>query len=220
MSGIAFIPLNDEQVILKANQLADKGIAILTWNSKLEGIRDFRYIGQDHIKGGRIAAGLMEKLLPNGGNICIITSSRDLSCHQDRLDGFTERINHCSNPIHILDIKENQDQRDKAFRITLEYCNSYPDFQGIYLTSSGCDGAVNALALANRLNNTKLICHDLVPETVRLLKDGSLDFVLSQSAESQGYQLVKELFDYLMKRQTPTSPFFEIPVDIITKELL
>ncbi|MCP1100956.1 LacI family transcriptional regulator [Aequitasia blattaphilus] len=220
VEGIAFIPLDDEQVILKANQLAKNGIAILTWNSKLEGIQDFRYVGQDHVKGGRIAAGLMEKLLPAGGNICIITSSRELSCHQDRLEGFTQRISQCKNPFKILEIRENQDKRDEAFKLTLEYCNLYPEIDGIYLTSSGCDGAVNALSLVNRLYNTRLICHDLVPETEKLLEDDSLDFVLSQSAEVQGYQLVKELFDYLMKKQRPSSHFFEIPVEIITKELV
>lgn len=220
VEGIAFIPLDDEQVILKANQLFEKGIAILTWNSKLEGIQGFRYIGQDHVKGGRIAAGLMEKLLPNGGNICIITSSKELSCHQDRLKGFKDRLAQCEKEFNILAIKENQDKRDEAFRLTLEYCNEYPQIDGIYLTGSGCDGTVNALSLAGRLYITRLICHDLVPETEKLLNENALDFVLSQSAEFQGYQLVKELFDYLLKKQIPSSHFLEIPVEIITKDLL
>jgi len=220
VAGIAFIPLSDEQVVLKANQLAENGIAILTWNSRLEGIHGFRYVGQDHVKGGKIAAGLMEKLLPKGGNICIITSSRELSCHQDRLEGFTERLKECKKPIHILDIRENQDKRDEAFKITLEYCNLYSDFQGIYLSGSGCDGAVNALSLAGRLDGARLICHDLVPETEKLLKEDALDFVLSQSAKLQGYQLVKELFEHLIKRQKPSSDYYEIPVEIITKDLL
>lgn len=220
VDGIAFIPLNDKQVILKANQLAEKGIAILTWNSKLEGINDFRYVGQDHVKGGKIAAGLMEKLLPKGGNICIITSSKELSCHQDRLDGFTDRLKECKHPIHILDINENQDKRDEAFKITLEYCNKYPEIHGLYLTGSGCDGAVNALSLADRLEDVKLICHDLHPITEQLLKERVLDFVISQSAEAQGYQISKELFDFLIKKQVPSTHFFEIPVEIITRDLL
>lgn len=220
VEGIAFIPLDDEQVILKANQLAAKGISILTWNSKLEGIHDFLYVGQNHVKGGLIAAGLMEKLLPNGGNICIITSSKELSCHQDRLAGFKDRLAQCKNPINILAIKENQDKRDEAFKLTLEYCNKYTDIDGIYLTGSGSDGAANALTLSNRQDSTRLICHDLVPETIKLLKENTLDFVISQSAESQGYQIVKELFDYLMKKKVSSSHFFEIPIEIITKEML
>ncbi len=220
VSGIALFPIDDEQVILKANQLIKKGIAILTWNSRLESIHGFRHVGQDNVKAGRIAAGLMEKLLPEGGDICVITSSQNLSCHQNRLAGFKERLAECKHPINILDVRENQDKREEAFKISLEYCNLYPSMKGIYLTSSGCDGAVNALSIVNRLDDTKLICHDLLPETERLLKENVLDFVLSQSAKKQGYQLVKELFDYLIKSQVPRSDFYEIPVEIITKDLL
>lgn len=219
-AGIAFIPIDDEQVITKANQLVEKNIAILTWNSLLPSIHGFRHVGQDHVKGGQVAAGLMEKLLPDGGDIAVITSSRSLSCHQDRLLGFQERIQKAGNPIQILEIKENQDKREEAFRIALEYCNLYPSLKGIYLTGSGCDGAAHALSLAGRLENTKLICHDIVPETKELLRNGQLDFVLSQSEEKQGYQLVKELFDYLMKSQKPPSDFYEIPLEIVTKDLI
>lgn len=220
VKGIAFLPIDDTQVINKANQLADKGIAILTFNSKLEGINEIRYVGQDHVKAGRVAADLMEKLIPSGGDVAVIISSKNLSCHPDRLSGFCSHIENNNHNINIVDIQENQDQRETAFKITLEYCNKYPNLKGIYLSGSCSGGIKNALSLAGKLDDIKIISHDLVPENEMLLKEGVVDFVIAQSEKKQGYQIIKELFNYLIKKQKPNSDVYEIPVDIITKEML
>ena len=79
--GIAVFPIDDEQVKSKINQLADQGIIIITFNSKIEGIHDLCFLGQDHVQGGAAAAGLMGRLLPCGGEIGIIISSHNLSCN-------------------------------------------------------------------------------------------------------------------------------------------
>ena len=55
--GIAVFPIDDEQVKSKINQLADQGIIIITFNSKIEGIHDLCFLGQDHVQGGAAAAG-------------------------------------------------------------------------------------------------------------------------------------------------------------------
>ena len=73
--GIAVFPIDDEQVKTKINQLAEQGIIIVTFNSKIEGIHDLCFLGQDHVQGGAAAAGLMGRLLPCGGEIGVIISS-------------------------------------------------------------------------------------------------------------------------------------------------
>lgn len=220
ISGLAILPMDDAQVKAKINQIAGEGTAVVTFNSRLRGIDEICFIGQDHYKGGRIAAGLMEKIVPEEGDIGVIISTKNLSCHQDRLSGFTTRIAESKIPLSIVDIQENQDRKEDAFRITLEYCNKYPNLKGIYLAGGGITGVASALSLSNNKSRIKLICHDLLPESSTLLKNGIVDFVLGQSAEEQGYQLIKILFDFLVKEQTPKDQFYEIPVEIITGEMV
>lgn len=220
IAGLALLPINDPQIIHQIKKMQEQGIKILTFNSPLEEIKGFRYIGQNHFKAGYVAGGLMNKLLPHGGNVGIIISSMTLSCHPDRLNGFRKGIEDNGNKIQILDIKENQDKREEAFRIALEYLNKYPDLDGLYLSGSGCGGVKNALEIANVNHQVKIVCHDLVPETEQLLKDGTADFVISQNAKEQGYQIGKQLFDYLIKMQPPKHYYYEIPIQIITKEML
>lgn len=220
VNGIAIFPIDDSAVFQKVNQLIDNGVAVITFNSQVQGIRDFCFVGQDHEKGGRTAAGLMCKLLPEGGQVGIIISSYHLSCHQDRLQGFSDKLKEAASFIEIIDIQENQDKKEDAFRITLEYLNLYPNLKGIYITSGGVAGIGSALSLLDKNRQIIVICHDLVPDTLELLKNDTVDFALGQNPQLQGYQLVKILFDYHIRKQSPASNHFEIPITIATKDTI
>lgn len=220
INGIALFPIDNEMVKQKVNSLAQNGIAIATCNSRVAGIEDFCFIGQNHYKGGQVAAGLMSKLLPSGGTIGLIISSYNLTCHKDRLQGFKDRIKEAHCPIEVVKIQENQDRKDEAFKITLEYLNQFPGLGGLYVTGGGIGGVGSALELLDPPGRLHIVCHDLTPDSIAMLKNDSLDFVLGQSPELQGYRLVKILFEYLMKKQTPTNHLVEIPITISTRDTL
>ncbi|MGC4020139.1 MAG: substrate-binding domain-containing protein [Muricomes sp.] len=220
VAGIAVFPINSASVLDKINQLVDNGIAVVTFNSRLQGTNDLCFVGQDHKKGGRTVAGLMGKLLPQGGEMGVIISSYNLSCHQDRLQGFLDKIEEQHIPITVISVRENQDRKEEAFKITLEYFNQHPDLKGIYITGGGISGVGNALDILEKTHDTALICHDLVSDTLTLLRNGTVDFAIGQSPEFQGYQLVKILFDYLIKKQEPATKYVEIPITIATQDSL
>ncbi len=219
-AGIAVFPLDDSQVKAKINQLVEQGIVIITFNSRIDGINDLCFLGQDHVQGGKAAGGLMGHLLPDGGEVGIIISSSHLSCHQCRLSGFQEKTASRYPNLKIVEVRENQDRKDEAFKITLEYCNRYPNLKGIYITGGGIGGVGSALDIAGKAGQIKVICHDLVPDTVTLLQNGTVDFAIGQSARNQGYQLVKLLFDYIIKRQKPESYYIRVPITIATEDTI
>ena len=160
----------------------------------------------------------MCKVLDDNSEIGIIISSYKLSCHQDRLRGFEDKLNECNKTFHVIAIEENQDRKEDAFKTTLEFCNQYPNLKGIYITGGGVAGVGSALTLVNRNDNIHVICHDLVPDTLELLMNGIVDFALGQSPNQQGYQLVKILFEYLVKKQQPSCDYIEIPITIATQD--
>ena len=220
VSGIALFPIDNENSRKKMNQLIEHGIPILTCNSNIDGIHNFCFIGQDHCKGGRTAAGLLLKLLPAGSHVGVIISSSNLSCHTDRLSGFSSKLEECQNHIQILEVQENQDRKDEAFKITMNYLNRYPELGGIYITGGGVGGVGSALELSGRASDLKVICHDLTPDSITLLQNGTVDFVLGQDPELQGYQMVKVLFEYIVKKNQPVSPFIPIPITISTADTI
>lgn len=218
--GIAVFPIDDTQVKSKINQLGEQGVIIVTFNSRIDGIRQLCFLGQDHTKGGAAAAGLMGRILPDGGDIGVIISSYHLSCHQCRLDGFRAKLAGRFPGLHIAEVRENQDHKEDAFKITLEYCNKYPNLKGIYITGGGISGVGHALEIAGMAGKLRVVCHDLLPDTITLLQNGVVDFALDQNARQQGHELVKILFDYIIKRQKPASDYIRIPITIVTEDTI
>ena len=219
-AGVAVFPLNDEQVVEKINTMSRNGMAVITFNSQIKDIDDICFIGQDHYRGGRTAAGLLSKLLPGGGRVGIIISSHHLSCHQDRLKGFTDKIEEFHTDIEIAEVQENQDRTESAFQITMSYLKKYTDLNGIYITGGGAAGVGKAIDLAEKTGKIKLICHDITPDTVKLIKNGTADFTLGQNPELQGYILIKTMFDFLIKQQKPERKVIDVPIEIFTADTI
>lgn len=219
VQGLAVFPLNNARVIDYLNTLIEDKMAIVTFNSKVSGCNDLCFVGQDHYKGGRTAAGLMGRICSHDASIGVIISSMHLSCHQDRLMGFREKLMETYPNIKIVEIQENLDRGETAYNITKEYLAKYPELQGIYLTSGGIFGIGQALAEVNKETDIRVICHDVIDNTFELLSNGTVDFAIGQNPTQQGYLLVKTLFDYLIKRQTPDK-IIDIPIQIFTDETI
>lgn len=218
--NLALFPLDDPYIIEYANQLVQSGTSLITFNSDIPAIHSLWFIGQNHVKGGRTAAQLMEKLLPDGGKLGVIISSEYMTCHRDRLSGFQHRLSDSSAPFVIADVQTNKDQGKKAFTITMKYLKDYPDLKGIYITGGGASGVASALRISGLAGKVKLICHDLMPETAALLSDGSVDFVIDQNPFKQGQLIVQTLYDYSSSRTVPSSQKCSIPIYVRTSESL
>ena len=58
---------------------------------------------------------------------------------------------------------------------------------------------------------------DLVKENIIEMKNGNIDYLISQSPIYQGIKSVQALFDFLLNKKT-TKPIQYVPLDIIIKE--
>lgn len=218
IKNIALFPLDDPYVIEYANKLAQGGASLITFNSDIQAIHSLWFIGQNHYQGGRTAAQLMEKLLPQGGKIGVIISSNYISCHQDRLSGFEKRLSESNYEFKITNTEANKDITSTAFKITMRYLKECPDLAGIYITGGGVSGVAAALKLMHLETKVKLICHDLLPDSAQLLKENILDFVIDQDPFHQGELIVQTLFEYSSLGKMPSEETCCIPINIQTGE--
>ncbi len=81
-------------------------------------------------------------------------------------------------------------------------------------------GIGNALSITEKTCAVKVICHDLTPDSIELLKSKAVDFAIAQNPELQGYLLIKSMFEYLVKKQKPLLKKIEIPIDIETEDTI
>lgn len=217
-SGIAMVAIESEAVSQQIDEIVSNGVPIVTFNSDIKNKKRLCFVGQDHVIGGRAAGGLIGKVLKGEGEVAVITSSFNLLCHAQRVEGFRSKLSEDYPKIKIVGIYENEDLSVKSFQHVIDIHNKFPNISGIYITGGGTKGAGSALESLNLSNKVAVVCHDFVPDTIELIKKRVFDFTIGQNPYFQGYQPVKILFDYLVNRKMPESEFISISLDIRMEE--
>lgn len=213
VSGISIVPVNDKKIADKINELTDKGIPIVTFNSDIQNSKRLCFVGQDNYKAGRTAAALLEGLLADNEQILIITSSKALICHMNRINGCIDRIKESKKKLEVMDIIENEDVDDKTFDILVNYIQKNPSLNGIYLTGGGARGLGKALKVLGK-TDVHVVCHDFVEPVISLMKEGVINFTIGQDPYKQGYLPLQILFDHIIKNVELERDVFYTGIDI------
>lgn len=177
------------------------------------------YIGQDSYKSGILSAKLMALLIKGITNpkILIIDPYGDDNHLRNRLEGFVMSMKKRIPTVNITIIKNSINHKtDTSIIEPLKSVETVPD--GIFVANS------MVYKIANYLNNKgesfkniPLIGYDLLPNSLELVADGTIDFIITQQPTEQGYLGIKTLYDNLiLKKQI--EPQIIIPMNIITKE--
>ena len=68
----------------------------------------------------------------------------------------------------------------------------------------------------NRIQNVKMVCMDITAPNVKALRNGSIDFLIGQEPEYQGFYAMKTLLEYLIFKNRSKENYVQL--DIVTKE--
>lgn len=216
-NGIAVVPVDDEDFRNVINDLVDKNIPVVTFNSDIEGSRRMCFVGQDTFQSGKVAAGLMEEIIQPQGIVQVISGYPSNQAHKNRTRGFVNELTKNRKDIRILDVQYAFDDDRAAEKITEEMLKAYKDLAGIYLTASGVEGVCRALRAKERIGQVKVISNDLTPVNLEELKSGSIQFLLGQNAHAQGYEPIMLLFNKLFDGKDPEKEYLYTEIVVKTK---
>lgn len=214
--ALALSPLDEEAVTNELNRLAKKDIKIVTFNTDVPGINKMCFIGQDLKKSGRVAGQLMGDLLPAGGEVAIITGPVKIKALEERKAGFEEIIFAEYPAIKIVDTIQLVNVTS-SYAETVKLFAAHPNLNGIFMTGRGIRGVGRAIQKLNK-KNVKFICFDLLPETIQLIKDNTIDFTITQEPLMQGYLPIKILFEYFFLNKMPEKEYSYTKLEIKIRE--
>lgn len=194
-------------------QIPEK-IPYIFFDSDLPGTKRLTFIGQDPYKSGMLAGRLMKMLIHDNGNIAIIRILPEDYHIDQRTKGFQSYFP--ENQIQVYEWQEVEDLT--SINVLLEnILNNNTNLRGIFVTNALTYLVASYIKSNNLKKKIKIIGYDLVKENVVHLKNSVIDFLISQSPITQGYEGIQLLYRKLVLNQEIEDKIM-MPIDIVTKE--
>lgn len=123
------ISCNDAEALKEViNKAVDSGIYVATFDSDSPNSKRMFYIGTNNYQAGMAAAQSMKKLLPQGGNIALLTGILGAPNLEERIQGFRDGIK--GTNIKIVSIQSGEDDVSKSVEAVNQYTFANPDLNG------------------------------------------------------------------------------------------
>jgi LacI family transcriptional regulator len=176
------------------------------------------YIGEDSFQSGVLSAKLMQMLVGRQGTIALIKALPFDYHIEDRIRGFKSFFE--SQPSIKLAIYEVSTRDSQSFEtVTRQILQENPDLDGIF-TSNACSFHIAKMIKASSVNRKiHIIGYDLIEQNISCLQEGTIDFLISQRSEMQGYTSIYKLYKKIVLKEKIESEVL-MPLDIITQENL
>ncbi len=219
--GVVLAPFFSREAKLFISELKKSEIPYVFIDSNIKECDKLSYIGQDSFQSGMLAARLLNYSVPENASILILNFAKEtdnLNHLAQREKGFYEyfKANNSEEKRKLVTLKII-DPSDNTFSEKMEAALVInPAIKGIFVTNSQVYLLAKFLEQTGR-SNIRVIGHDLISQNIDHLKKGTVDFLICQRPEEQGYNAVITLFDFLITKKTVKTDNYT-SIDIITKE--
>ncbi|MCD8349987.1 MAG: LacI family DNA-binding transcriptional regulator [Planctomycetaceae bacterium] len=197
---------------------ADKGVRVVTFAHDIPDCGQVSHVGQDWERSGRIAAGLMARMLRPGEGVLILAGNVESTPGRGRVRGFSEFWTGLGRLQDECRVDQCYDSFDVAYEKTCAALVGDERLCGVYMAGEGtpaCVEAVGRLALPRRI---RVVAHDLTVEHRRLLQYGAVDFVIHQDVSFLARRPLEILASLMNGRGRDVAAVEYAPMDIATAE--
>jgi LacI family transcriptional regulator len=175
---------------------------------------------QDPYQSGILAGGLMRVMLGQGGRVVMIKVLPDDVHINERMRGFEAGVRR--NPRLSLTTEET-DSREfgRLWRRLAKYSRGRKgEALGYFVTNAWTHAiARNVSRQRSAREKIRMIGYDLVAGNVKCLKEGSIDFLISQRPAMQGYLGIMALYRHVVLRERVKKQIM-VPLDVLTRDNL
>ena len=221
-NGVVLAPLFLQESKHFTEKLRKKGIPYIFIDADLPDGQSLSYIGPDVKQSAYIAGRLLNSVLPENAEILMVSMVKgfeNASALQRMEEGFRDYFREKglekNKNIHTITIQSTQ--KYEVFRELTKYYLKNAAIKGVFVTNS----KAFLISEFHRIHDLdiRLVGYDLVPDNIEQLKNGGIDFLISQSPVQQGKRAVQSLFEFFVLEKKPEKIQY-VPLDIIIRENL
>ncbi len=188
-------------------------------DSTVPNTRCLSFIGQNPFRSGVLAAKLMYMLTGDGGSVAVTRIVPQDYHLDDRVNGFLAFFDNRPS-VRLVIYEADRKSDESAFaHLTPRIMKENPDLRGIFIPIALGHQVAEILKRKQPGRKVHVVGYDLVEANLPYLREGWIDFIISQRPEIQGYQGVYLLYQHLLlKNAVPR--ILNLPLDIVTSENL
>ncbi|MGX5816559.1 LacI family DNA-binding transcriptional regulator [Chitinophaga lutea] len=216
VDGILLAPSFIEESVSFTNALKEKNIPYVFINSDIPNQESLCYIGPDLYNSGHLGAHLMSYCIDPKDKILVVNVSREIENHHHLLrkeEGFRAYFADSAKRIVKIDIQQTNDRAVE--KKVAEALAAHAGIKAIFVTNSRVSNVAHYLESRGKKEHL-LVGYDYLRENIEYLKKGTIDFLICQKPQEQGYRGVMALYQHLV-HAAPVDKVTFMPIDIITK---
>ncbi|MBQ3450796.1 MAG: substrate-binding domain-containing protein [Selenomonadaceae bacterium] len=188
-----------------------KNIPVFSIDEEIDGIV---YIGSNNYLIGEMAAAFMEKNLPAGAEVSVISGSANQNAHIQRAAGFVNYIEK-NSALRIGTTIAAETQYRQAMTQAEKLFRERPNTRGIFVTSAIMTlGVIEATE--KNFQAVTIVGVDTQNDAIMAVKSGSIDALISQDGHESGKLAIEVVTAYLNGQPTEKNNF--ISNELITSE--
>ncbi|MBW4982306.1 substrate-binding domain-containing protein [Mameliella sp. CS4] len=187
-------------------QLRRLGKPVVCLTTDLPSSRRSAYVGNDQSEAGAVAAQVIGRAMPRAPGQILLIMSVAYRCQKEREMGF-RRVLRARFPHLRIEERLFTDERPETMRSQLVShfeANGVPP--AIYNVAGANRGVAQALDVTGEAPATLFVGHELTPVTQRLLKAGTMDFVVAHDFQAELTQAARWISDSLNGVESEPAP--------------
>ncbi len=215
-NALILVPLNSEAVAQRIRSLLDQSFPIVFLNTYINDLQVLSSIHCDYYRTGRIAGALIDRFTRTPDRVLAILPSSQVLGNNERKAGirdhFLESVSMQQPPCYLETTNHIEEDIANIRRLLEEN----PDIHNIIFNG---DTRILLDAVKDIVREMTIVTFDLSEGSRNALLSGSIDAIVGQSQEDQGYNAVQVLFQYLTSGKHPKNVIIKTS-EIYIKECL
>ncbi|TVR29000.1 MAG: LacI family DNA-binding transcriptional regulator [Spirochaetaceae bacterium] len=193
--------------------------AVVLFDSRVEADGRYTFVGQDPFDSGVVAGKMLRILMRTTGTVVVITVGTDDYHLERRAEGIQHFfVDTPAVRIEQISLVEGPGIDPNA-ELTRRLPRDLAGVEGIFVTNALSHIMVEYIQKQGEARHIPLIAYDLIPQNIAYLREGKIDFVISQEPETQGYEALYELYRQVVLGSAPAETI-GMPIELVTRENL
>lgn len=201
--GVLLAASDYNELVLPAEKAAARGIELVTLDSALNSDVPTSFVATDNVEAGRKAGTEIDRLVPEGEKIAVISHIRGVATAIDREEGVRSVLQQ-ERPGNVLPTYYTQNEPERGEEIVRRLLREYGDLGGIVaLNENSTVGVGRALQALGKAGEIKAVGFDNSREEIEYLEDGVVQALVVQKPFNMGYLGIKTLIEILRGEEVP-----------------